>query len=195
MEYGFRSSRATNTSFKRGASNKYKRLKISESLATMRVNGLSDTLSFTTSNGYRSAVITQNFPGKHIYYEATISSDVGDCRVGFATSSAEVNGPIGMDMHGYSFGSRNGYLFHKSKRMRYGERYACNNIVGCLLFNKDKEKRLTFFVNGEKVSEDLPVKPGCYYPAISVYDGCVLNVNLGPYFAFSERISRKYSFM
>lgn len=186
----------SNPHTKRKAANKDRRMKASESLIAIRTCEISEIRRFTAMNGYKSAIITQKFPRKHIYYEATVISQVGHCRVGFATGSAEVNGPIGMDEHGYSFGSKNGYLFHRSKRVKYGERYSNTDIIGCLLFSSGNRQNLLFFVNGEAVSEKpLVLKAGRYYPAVSMYSNCLLDVNLGPYFVFEDKIIQKYEFM
>lgn len=169
---------------------------MSESISTARSADLCQIREFTSRNGYRSALMAHIVFGRFIYFEATITSDEGHSRVGFATSDAEINGPVGMDAHGYSFGSKNGYVFHRGKRTKYGERYFKDDIVSCLLFSGDSSPKLMFFVNGEEVSKKpISVCPDAYHPAVSVCSNCVLSINLGPYFAFKDKISKKYEFL
>lgn len=148
---------------------------------------------FTSLNGYRSAILFKPAFNKQKYFEATIVSDVGYARVGIATCDAEVNGPIGIDTHGYSFGSRNGYAFSAGKRIRYGERFGKNDIVSCFVDDSSDTPNLLFFINGAEVKNyPISIEHQTYYPAISVCKGCTLNLNLGPYFVFREKVSNTY---
>ncbi|ELA42878.1 uncharacterized protein VICG_00193 [Vittaforma corneae ATCC 50505] len=186
----------TQANFEPEASKRSKRIKMSESIRTAKSIDSCQIREFTSNNGYRSALLAHVMLNRYIYFEATITSNEGYSRVGFASSGAEINGPIGMDEHGYSFGSKNGYMFHKGKRAKYGERYFKGDIVCCLIFSDGSAQKLTFFVNGEEVSKKpIDVKPDAYHPAVSVCKNCVLSINVGPYFVFKDKISKKYEFL
>lgn len=124
----------------------------------------------------------------------------GAARVGIATLSAEINGPVGMDKEGYSYGSRNGYVFHRSRRKRYGAPYGYRDTVGVFVVvsdgptiledRKDSVERdsvsyIRFSENGKEMGIAYSMLPSrVLYPAVSLYDGCSVTLNFGPYFAF-----------
>lgn len=173
-----------------------KKLRFSESIDVKNQYGISKCKQFTSSNGYRSAVVCMPSKLDYVFFEARIISNVGYARIGVGTENAELNGPIGMDIHGYSFGSKNGYFFHQGVRLRYSEKYAKNDIVSCLLFTEGTAQKLIFFVNGERASkEPVTIRPANYYPAVSACQGCVLSVNFGPYFTFKDKIAQTYTFL
>lgn len=147
-----------------------------------------DGLIATGDIGYRSVLCTKGVSTGVLYFEAEVLSTEGAVRIGFASLSAEVNGPIGMDNEGYCYGSRNGYVFHQSKRKRYGPTYGHRDIVGSLVVLKhatDGVSYMKFSKNGEDLGvayEDIPCKE--LRPAASLYNGGCIALNFGPYFAF-----------
>lgn len=159
-----------------------------------------DGLTATGCIGYRTALSTHGVSFGRLYFEMEVKNGSGAVRVGVATLSAEINGPVGIDVEGYSYGSRNGYAFHKSKRKRYGAPYGYRDIVGVLVMvsdgptvledsknNVDRNDMsyIRFSKNGKEMGiayNTLPTK--VLYPAVSLYDGCCVTFNFGPYFAF-----------
>lgn len=149
---------------------------------------------FTNQLGYRSIILKFQNNMDILYYEATIVSDVGYARIGMATKYAEIEGPIGMDRSGCSFGSKNGYLFINGKRVKFGERFSKNDIVSCVCVKNNLEKRIVFFVNGMIVgNRSIVLPPGKYHPAFSLFGGCILCLNSGPFFAFKDTVINKLS--
>lgn len=196
MWANLRSQSVRGAKFKMEIEKKTREFRMSDSVSFTSADQLSEIREFVSKSGYRSAILIQKYPKDYIYYETVIISDEGHCRIGFATADAETNGPVGIDRHGYSFGSKCGYTFHRGERRRYGERYFKNDIVGCLLVPSADRWECAFFVNGDAAaSTSVPMEAGTYYPAISVYKGCILSVNLGPYFAFEDKVVTKSGFV
>ncbi|KAM0681714.1 hypothetical protein GINT2_000228 [Glugoides intestinalis] len=172
---------------------KSKKIIKSESLNWKMLLSGSFVSEFTTLNGYRSAILFKTAFKIQKYFEATIVSEIGHARIGIATCDAEINGPIGIDAHGYSFASRNGYAFSSGKRIRYGERFGKNDIISCFIDDSGDVFNLFFFINGDEVKNyPITIKHAEYFPAISVCKGCILNVNLGPYFVFREKVAKSH---
>lgn len=187
---------SNNTEVVKQDSKDKKALKLSNSLKCKKFSGIFETKEHKGSSGYRSVIFSNLDFKNYIYFETTIASDEGFARIGFATVDSEIYGPVGIDSKGYSFGSRNGYIFHKAKRLRYGERYFKDDIISGLLYTQNKNQQIMFFVNGEPVSaEPVIVDQNKYYPAVSVCKNCILKTNVGPYFAYEDKILMKYSFI
>lgn len=144
----------------------------------------------TGGPGYRSALATSLRPARSFYYEAQIENDSGYARIGIATLDYDTHGPVGIDECGYSYGSRNGYGFHKSRRVRFGERFTKRDILSVYLRRTRRGITLSFFVNGirqlksfDKISEE-----DIFWPAASLYGNCTTSFNFGPYFAYEDKI-------
>lgn len=168
-----------------------------------------DGLTATGCFGYRTALSTHGVSFGKLYFEMEVTNVSGAARVGVATLSAEIHGPVGMDAEGYSYGSRNGYVFHRSRRKRYGAPYGYRDTVGVLVVVSDgptvlEESQNTvdrsdlsyirFSKNGREMGiaySALP--PKVLYPAVSLYDGCSVTFNFGPYFAFPPQELDGYS--
>lgn len=159
-----------------------------------------DGLTATGCCGYRTALSTHGLSFGKLYFEMEVKNGCGAARVGIATLSAEINGPVGMDMQGYSYGSRNGYAFHMSRRKRYGTPYGYRDTVGVFVVasdgptiledSEDHVERndvsyIRFSKNGKELGIAYSTLPSrVLYPAVSLYDGCCVTFNFGPYFAF-----------
>lgn len=154
------------------------------------------------SIGYRTILATQGLRRGKMYFEVEVASSKGAVRIGIATPSVEVNGPVGMNAEGYSYGSKNGYAFHMARRKRYGPSYGYRDIIGVLLVLETNspvscEKKcctdrgisyVKFSKNGTSLGvayEDL--KEAEFRPAISLYGGSAATFNFGPYFAFPDQ--------
>jgi SPRY domain len=143
----------------------------------------------TGNKGYRTALAYSSREHKLMYYEANVENDMGWARIGLATKKCDLNGPVGMDDKGYSLGNKNGYGFHKGKRVVFAERFGKGNIVSVYL-NKFKDKSIVeFYVNGVKASRSFEVDgKKALWPAVSVYQGCAVKANFGPFFAYYDKI-------
>jgi len=167
----------------------FKTKRKSESLELSTMAGIMKSTNIISKNGYRSALFTSNSIPDYIYYEASMEGCKGFARVGVATESAEINGPIGMDENGYSFGSKNGYGFHKGRRIRMGERFGNGDIVSCLVKPEESCKIVKFYINGIQIPKFFRVsKEITFWPAFSVCQKCILNINLGPFFSYEDKI-------
>ena len=141
--------------------------------------------------GYRSVIFIDSSAPKIQYFEVQLITD-GYIRIGIATEQAEVNGPIGIDKYGYSFGSKNGYMFHNGKRTLFAERVNKDSIISCLFFSETR--KLIFFVNGECVGKEIEIlEDGQFWPAVSTFKSTIADVfqnkNL---YTFKDKIFRKY---
>ncbi|KAI4291466.1 Set1/Ash2 histone methyltransferase complex subunit ASH2 [Pancytospora philotis] len=155
----------------------------------------SDRLSLTGSQGYRSAVAGKAKKGQvalPLYFEATIENDEGYARVGVATTDCELGGPVGIDAEGYSYGNKNGYGFHRGKRVRMGERFFVHNILSVYLYEEGGSLRLRFFINGSEAERGFcNLRPGDYRPAVSLYNGCRVSLYFGDTPAYYDTIMNK----
>eukprot|EP00866_Antonospora_locustae_P001286 jgi/Antlo1/1286/1848 len=159
-----------------------------------------DGLTATGCDGYRTALSTHGLSFGKLYFEMEMKNRCGAARVGIATLAAEINGPVGMDMEGYSYGSRNGYAFHRSIRKSYGAPYGYRDIVGVFVavsdgstileesddsVERDDVSYIRFSKNGKEMEIAYSTLPSrVLYPAVSLYEGCCVTFNFGPYFAF-----------
>lgn len=142
-----------------------------------------DGLTATNSIGYRTVIADTGSSGS-IYFEVNVIKSVG-IRIGFITSEGELNGPVGADNKGYSYGNVNGYKFHNSVRERYGITYKENDIIGALLLRGKEYSFIKFFKNGTDLGMAFyNIPDDIFYPAVSLYDGSIVNLNFGPYLAY-----------
>lgn len=152
-------------------------------------------VDYYCESGYRS-IIENNVPdySDYLYFEVKRATSVGCLRVGVASVSAEIHGPIGYDQHGYSLGTDSGYLYHRSMRFRYGSAISKSDILSCLYFKiNNDEGVLAFFVNGEAYSKKpIIIKAQKYYPAISLYYGCSATLFVKKHFVYEEKVLNQY---
>ncbi len=146
--------------------------------------------SITGFQGYKTALAVPKNPFiSVIYFEAQIENDEGAARIGFATRNCELRGPLGFDIYGYSYGSRNGYGFHNSKRIRFGERFNKHDIISAYFYKTQHGANIYFFINGKRVEKHFSkVLEGIYVPAVSLYNKCKVSCNFGPYFGYEDKI-------
>lgn len=162
-------------------SKKYSSPAIKKSEATNKIK---------SRGGYRSALFTSTQYSDTFYFEVQIESTTGFVRAGIATKEYEMNGPVGIDKNGYSYGSRNGYGFHNSIRKRFGERIAAGMILSIHLVKNEDGRILKFYLNGEEVGNVFAVLDDqTYWPAVSLYGkSSAVFMNFGPYFAYETKI-------
>lgn len=156
-------------------------------------------LTAVGSFGYRSILATHGLKSGKFYFEVEIESQKGAIRIGFSTIDSEIDGPVGIDNLGYSYGSKNGYTFHNSRRKSYGPSYGYKDIIGAFLYLNDqstildiesssvemKFSYIKFSKNGKDLGiayENLP--QNFLYPSASLYGFGSITFNFGPYFAF-----------
>lgn len=145
--------------------------------------------TITGKDGYLSCIALSTRPLPSFYFEATIVNDSGYARVGMATKDYEKYGPIGIDNHGYSYGNKNGYGFHNSIRIRFGERFSKNDIISVYLYKEKKKRVIEFFINGRRQYNKFKVPDNVdLWPAISVYNGCQVQCNFGPFFVYVDAV-------
>lgn len=162
--------------------------KFSKSHASHAIKIDTDKYTLMGAQGYRSALAVCRRSASSLYFEAQIKTDEGYARIGIATVECELNGPIGIDKFGYSYGNKNGYGFHKSKRVYFGERLKKDDIFGVYLYKSEDDLKLYFFINGQRVARGFDnITHGEYWPAISLYNKCQVTCNFGPYFAYEIR--------
>jgi len=155
-----------------------------------------DIINLSCSQGYRTAIATCKgtiiYP---LYYEAEVKNTTGYARVGVAKKNAELYGPVGMDSNGYSFGNKNGYFFHRGKRMQGGGRYGQGMCVSVLMYeNSHGRLTLEYYVDGVRVGNKIDdICTDEFFPAISLYYGCQVSVNFGPYLRYETKIMNEQS--
>lgn len=140
------------------------------------------------AGGYRSAIAISQKHFMPLYFEAQIENDEGYARIGVATLGSELNGPVGIDSQGYSYGNKNGYGFHRSRRIAFGERFGKNDILSVYLYKDRRDTILEFFINGNKMNKRFEkIRQDEYWPAVSLFSGCAVSANFGPYFAYETK--------
>lgn len=142
------------------------------------------------SMGYKTALaISKQEYFEEVYFEAQIESGDGFVRIGFGTKECELRGPLGIDRFGYSYGSKNGYGFHKSTRIRFGERFKKNDVVSAYLYKEKNNTSIQFFINGVQAEKYFwNIHAGEYWPAVSIYGKCRIKCTFGPYFIYKKKI-------
>jgi Set1/Ash2 histone methyltransferase complex subunit ASH2 len=136
----------------------------------------------------------------------------GHVRLGFSMRTGDVQAPVGYDK--WSFGIRDigGAKVHCSKREDHwgGEDFGPGDIVGCAIYLQDSKKddsststkhpnHIRFFKNGVSMGQFVinkgkreggvafAIPDGVYYPAISLYMGASVKVNMGPHFIYQPK--------
>lgn len=132
------------------------------------------------------------------YFEIQVIKAQGSCRVGMASLKAELFAPLGYDIYSFAYQSKNGYGIHNSIRKTFGERLKLNDILGILLTTRNFNVELHFFINGKKVPQHYTIPSELskdrLYPAFSLYDGCEIMFNFGPYFVYEIISKINYAF-
>jgi Set1/Ash2 histone methyltransferase complex subunit ASH2 len=136
----------------------------------------------------------------------------GHVRLGFSMRTGDIQAPVGYDK--WSFGIRDigGAKVHCSKREDHwgGEDFGPGDVVGCLIYLQDSKKddssastkhpnHIRFFKNGVSMGQFViskgkreggvafAIPDGVYYPAISLYMGASVKVNMGPHFIYQPK--------
>mmetsp|Transcript_32425 Transcript_32425/g.80013 ORF Transcript_32425/g.80013 Transcript_32425/m.80013 type:complete len:371 (-) Transcript_32425:355-1467(-) len=94
-----------------------------------------DGLTVSSTKGYRTARSTHVVREGAWYFEVIVAhlGDSGHARVGWADHYAELNAPIGFDIHGYGYCDIEGDKVHEARREPYGEAYAAGDVIGCYI--------------------------------------------------------------
>lgn len=160
-----------------------------------------DKLTVSGNKGYRTVRCTHGVHEGAWYCEVKVEhlGEDGHCRLGWATRKAEIQAPVGCDMHGFSYRDLEGTKVHKGLREPYGEPYAQGDVIGLLIHlppgGKKYEQPIVRYKNALYTVEDADQAPqpfpgsfvaftkngmyqqaayidipeGTYYPAASLY--------------------------
>lgn len=110
---------------------------------------VSDGLTLTGVKGYRSALCSHGIYNGSYYFEVTVNK-IG-IRIGVAQKCVNLNGPIGVDKYGYSYGS--GYKYH-IYRSTYGDYIKKGDIIGVYLSLNTKNRIFMDILNDTKIIEE-----------------------------------------
>ena len=116
-------------------------------------------------------------------------------RIGFATTSFDLETPVGADMHSYSYRDLDGSVFHDGYKKRYASSYGTNDIIGCLIKLQPQKPKIKgkddygliesegseihFFKNGEYLGKAFDhIYEGCYFPAVALYQYARVEINV-----------------
>mmetsp|Transcript_32354 Transcript_32354/g.93072 ORF Transcript_32354/g.93072 Transcript_32354/m.93072 type:complete len:439 (+) Transcript_32354:124-1440(+) len=128
----------------------------------------------------------------------------GHVRLGFSNRTGDLQAPVGYDKWSYGIRDIGGSKIHASQRDDHwgGESFKSGDVIGCAIsLRKDKESaetnQICFFKNGQPMGNPpdgnkkqaffvpaFEVPDGVYYPAVSLYMGATVQVNLGPHFYY-----------
>jgi Set1/Ash2 histone methyltransferase complex subunit ASH2 len=99
-------------------------------------------LTVTSSLGYRSIRATTGVCEGTWYFEVKINSlgPTGAARIGWSVSKAELQAPVGADIHGYGYRSLEGSAVHAGVRRPFGTtskdfaaEYGEGDVIGCII--------------------------------------------------------------
>ncbi|KAF7683139.1 Set1/Ash2 histone methyltransferase complex subunit ASH2 [Astathelohania contejeani] len=167
------------------------------------VNG--DGITVEGVGGHRIAVCTHGLVRGVLYFEIEVLNDIGHIRVGVSNQRNDLNGPLGLGVGEYSYGSFRGYKFTGGVKHRYGPTFGIRDFIGveiglgsgrtemrnylvCQEAYIKEPSYIKFYKNGEDLGiafSDLEY--GVYYPAISLYQGAKVKFIWEPFVAFPPR--------
>lgn len=139
-------------------------------------------LSATLSGGYRLCRASRKIPiDKKYYWEFQFleeSPEGSHVRFGIATTSADMEGPVGVDKYGYAVRDL-GWSYHESHRYKkFGKTpsFRPGDVVGFGFIPGDKYISLEMFINdgpGIIIFDDIELD-NKWIPSFSIYNGaCV----------------------
>jgi Set1/Ash2 histone methyltransferase complex subunit ASH2 len=127
-------------------------------------------LTVTSSLGYRSIRATTGVCEGTWYFEAKINSlgPTGAARIGWSVSKAELQAPVGADIHGYGYRSLEGSAVHAGVRRPFGTttskdfaaEYGEGDVIGCIIHLPHGGRPLEKDLNNV-----LKYRGKLYYPA------------------------------
>lgn len=95
-----------------------------------------DRLSLTGDKGYAMARATHGVRQGCWYFEVTVddlTAEGSACRLGWGQDYANLQTPLGFDRFGYSWRSKKGTVFHRSRGKHYSEGYGTGDVLGFLV--------------------------------------------------------------
>ena len=110
-------------------------------------------------------------------------------RVGWATSSAELEAPVGFDMHGFGYCNVDGSKITKGVKTAYGDPYSSGDVIGmCVKCHKQGSwYEIQFFKNGVDQGVAFVITEATkdeYFPIVSLYYTGKVTFQPGPAFQF-----------
>ena len=127
---------------------------------------------------------------EEMYYEVTIQT-AGLAQIGWATHEFHPNSQngdgVGDDAHSYGYDGFRCAKFHDAMAS-YGTSWRSNDVISCHL---DTNQNITYYHNGKSLGLAFSFDNTCsIFPAISLNEGEILDVNIGPNFQFKNNISK-----
>mmetsp|Transcript_34775 Transcript_34775/g.88072 ORF Transcript_34775/g.88072 Transcript_34775/m.88072 type:complete len:333 (-) Transcript_34775:313-1311(-) len=98
-----------------------------------------DKLTVSGTKGFRTARATHGVFQGAWYCEARVVhlGESGHVRLGWCTRKAELQAPVGFDVHGYCYRDLEGSKVHAGKREPYGQQYGEGDVVGLYIYMPD----------------------------------------------------------
>ena len=127
---------------------------------------------------------------EEMYYEVTIQT-AGLAQIGWATHEFHPNSQngdgVGDDAHSYGYDGFRCAKFHDSMTS-YGTSWKSNDVISCHL---DANQNMSYYHNGKSLGLAFSFDNTCsIFPAISLNEGEILDVNIGPNFQFKNNIAK-----
>ena len=145
------------------------------SILDVSENGL--TCQNSSSKEWGGARASHGVTSGKYYFECTVRSGKGVCRVGWSTITASLE--LGMDSRGYGYGGT-AMKCTGNKFEKYGEKYGVGDCVGCLL--DMEEGKIRFSKNGTDFGEAFVLQESnarsIFFPAVFLKD-CTVSCNFG----------------
>lgn len=95
-----------------------------------------DRLTVTGTKGFRTVRASHGVYQGAWYCEVKVAhlGETGHVRLGWCTRKAELQAPVGFDVHGYCYRDLEGSKVTAGKREEYGEAYGEGDVVGLYLY-------------------------------------------------------------
>ncbi|KAH0623182.1 hypothetical protein JD844_031222 [Phrynosoma platyrhinos] len=176
-----------------------------------------DRLTVIGEKGYSMVRASHGVRKGAWYYEISVDEMPSEtaARLGWSQPLGNLQAPLGYDKFSYSWRSKKGTKFHQSIGKHYSSGYGQGDVLGFYISLPDetetakslpdtyKDKvcnpvhcvkttgclfQIIFYKNG--ASQGVAYKDifeGVYFPAVSLYKGCTVSINFGPYFKYPPR--------
>eukprot|EP01033_Poteriospumella_lacustris_P003082 gene3082-2258_t len=148
--------------------------------------------------GYRMIRATHGVHSGGYFWEAMIlpsSHAEAHFRIGWSTRQGELQAPVGYDAYSYAYRDVSGSKVYNSIRDdHYGASFGPGDVIGCYIYLDDNtlNNKMIFYKNG--ISQGIAfqgpeIKPGIYFPAISIFMQGNVRVNFGPKYIVGHQLT------